>query len=261
MFGVEKQTVELSEYSVEIISPKKKKRKLHENQFYMNVNRRENMHQLIRYKTYFTGSKSKVLNSKIILQYVINRKICEDKEELQYTVPRHGNANVETPFFPLKKSTLEKFKKQVSGEGKRAVSIAHNNAAQSGNEGNDFGDLPRSKKQLIDLSCFPFADNEACDILAYNEKLGDKSILWHHSDIPEDLYVIGTNSIASEMSNAASFKHISVDPTFNLGVFDVTPFTYRSFIFQCKSKNTAQKWVPATMIEQTIIQHSKAADT
>ena len=32
-------------------------------------------------------------------------------------------------------------------------------------------------------------------------------------------------------------------------------------MFQCKSKNVTQKWVPATMIGPTIIQHSKTADT
>ena len=83
----------------------------------MNVNRRENIHGLIRNITYFTDSKKKVLNSKIILQYFINRKICGDKEELQYTAPRHGNTNADTMatpmqtlhFFLLKKSTLDKF--------------------------------------------------------------------------------------------------------------------------------------------------------
>ena len=46
----------------------KKKRKLNENQFYMNVHRRENILRLIRsIITYFTDSKKKVLNSKIIL--------------------------------------------------------------------------------------------------------------------------------------------------------------------------------------------------
>ena len=118
----------------------------------MNVNQRENTHGLIRNITYFTDSKNKVLNSKIILQYFINRKICGDKEELQYTAPRHGNANADTPFFPLKKSTLDMFKKQVSGKGKRAVSTVYDNAAQSQNEDNDYGDLPRSKEELIDLS-------------------------------------------------------------------------------------------------------------
>ena len=132
---------------------------------------------------------------------------------------------LDTTFFPLNKSTLDKFKKQVSGKGKRAVSIVYDNAAQSGNEDNDYGDLPRLKKQLIDLSRSPFADNKVGDILAYNEELGDNSILWHHSDIPENLWVIGTNDIASEMSNAASFRPISVGSTFNFGVFDVTPST------------------------------------
>ena len=86
----------------------------------------------------------------------------------------------------------------------------------------------------------PFADNEVGDILAYNEELGENSSLWHHSGIPEDLWVIGTNDTESEMSNAATLRPISVDPTFNFGVFDVTPFTYRSFMFQCKSKNVVQ---------------------
>ena len=77
---------------------------------------------------------------------------------MQYTVPKHDNANAETPFFPLKKRFDE--------------------------------------------------NNEVGEILAYNEELGDKSILWHHSDIPEDLWVIGTNGIASGMSNAANFRPI-----------------------------------------------------
>ena len=118
-------------------------------------------------------------------------------------------------------------------------------------------DLPRSKKQLTDLLRSPFAYNEVGNIFAYNKELGDNSVLWHHSDIPEDLWVIGTNDIAFEMSNAANFRPISVDPTFNFGVFNVTSFTFRSFMVQCKSKNVAQKWVSATMIGP----HSKTADT
>ena len=118
-------------------------------------------------------------------------------------------------------------------------------------------DLPRSKKQLTDLLRSPFAYNEVGNIFAYNKELGDNSVLWHHSDIPEDLWVIGTNDIAFEMSNAANFRAISVDPTFNFGVFNVTSFTFRSFMVQCKSKNVAQKWVSATMIGP----HSKTADT
>ena len=143
----------------------------------MNVNRRKNIQGLIRNITYFTDSTNKVLNSKIILQYFINQKICKDKEELQYTAPRHGNANADTPFFPLKKTSLDKFKNQVSGKGKRAVSIVMT--------------MQRNLKMKndYDLSRSTFADNEVGDILAFDEELGDNSIFWHHSDIPEDLWV------------------------------------------------------------------------
>lgn len=102
-------------------------------------------------------------------------------------------------------------------------------------------DLPRSKNQPIDLLRSPFAYIEVGNIFAYNKELGKNSVLWHHSDIPKDLWVIGTNGIASEMSYAANFRPISVDPTFNFGVFDVTSFTFRSFMVQCKSKNVAKK--------------------
>ena len=51
------KTVELSDFPVKIISPKK--RKLNENQFYLNVNRRENIHGLIRNITILQIVKSK----------------------------------------------------------------------------------------------------------------------------------------------------------------------------------------------------------
>ena len=84
---------------------------------------------------------------------------------MQYTAPRHGNANADTPFFPLKKTTLDKFKNQVSGKGKRALSIVVT--------------MQRNLKMRkdYDLSRSTFADNEGGDILAFNEELGHNSNL------------------------------------------------------------------------------------
>ena len=61
------------------------------------------------------------------------------------------------------------------------------------------------------------------------------------------------------MANAIALP-ISVDPTFNFGAYDITPFTYRSVVFQCKSKNVGKIWVPATMVGPTTIHHNKSAD-
>ena len=57
--------------------------------------------------------------------------------------------------------------------------------SQIRNEDSDYGDLPQSKKQLIDLPRSSFMDNEVGDILDYNKELNIDAILWHHSDIPE----------------------------------------------------------------------------
>ena len=42
------------------------------------------------------------------------KKKCGDKEEVQYTAPNHGNSGAEKPFFTIKKTTLQNFKKKTS---------------------------------------------------------------------------------------------------------------------------------------------------
>ena len=54
---------------------------------------------------------------------------------------------------------------------------------------------------------------------------------------------------------------ISLNPTFNFGAYNITPFTYKSVVFQWKCKSTVEKWVAATMVEHTIIHNNKSADT
>ena len=60
----------------------------------------------------------------------------------------------------------------------------------------DYGDYPRSKKQLIDISYSLEKSNvhEVGDLLALNYELQDK-IIWHHSDVPSDIWVFGTDSL------------------------------------------------------------------
>ena len=106
----------------------------------------------------------------------------------------------------------------------------YDNVTQMQNEDSDYCDLPRSKKQLIDLSRSSLMDNDVGDIIAYNEELNNDAIVWHHSDIPDDLWVTGTENVAVEMSNAIILP-ISVDPTFNFGAYDITLFTYGSVVF------------------------------
>ena len=86
---------------------------------------------------------------------------------------------------------MQIFKKRVSQTGKRVISVLYDNKTQMRNEDKDYGDLPRSEKQLIDLPRSSLMDNEVLDILAYKEELNNDATLWHHSDIPDDFWVIG----------------------------------------------------------------------
>ena len=52
--------------------------------------------------------------------------------------------------------------------------------------------------------------------------------------MPEDLWVIGTNDIVSEMSNAASFRHILMTQRLNL-VFLMSPLSHTRVL--CFSAN------------------------
>ena len=128
-----------------------KRKILDKNQVYMKINRSENSHGLIRNTVYFKGKDDQVVNSKIVLQYYIDRKICGDKEHIEYIASSHGNSKSQKWFYTMKKSVLSNFKSQLFHKGKRTASILYDNSHQNGSDNRDFGDLPRSKKQLIDL--------------------------------------------------------------------------------------------------------------
>ena len=179
---------------------------------------------------------------------------------MQYTAPNHGNSGAAKLFFVIKRSTLQIFKKQVSQTGKRVISVLYDNKTQMQNEDRDYSDLPRSKKQLIDLPRSSLMNNEVRDILAYNKELNNDATLWHHSDIPDDLWVTENENIVVEMSNGITLP-ISVDPTFNFGAYDITPLTYRIALFQCKSQNLSKKWVPATVVRPAIVYQNKSPNT
>ena len=225
----------------------------------MKVFRSENRHGLVRNIVYFLNKNSKVVNSKLVLQYYINKKVCGNVESVEYTVPSHENSKIETSFYVIKKSTISDCKNQLlSSSSKRSVSVLYDKFCQGFEEDYDYGDQPRSKKQLIDLCRSQHADNEVGDILGYNEELGDDSILWYHGDIPTDLWVIGTKEMLAEIPRASKYFPLSVDPAFNFRAYEVTPVTYRNMLFEYKLRNMRNVWVPATMIDPVIIQHDKS---
>ena len=205
---------------------------------------------------------NQVINSKVILQYYVHNKVCGNIENIEFSVLSHGNSKDKKPFYAIQKSTISSCKSQLSGSSsKRSISVLYDKIHQDIGDDGDFGDRPRSKKQLLDLCRKQFADNEVGDILAYNEELRGGSIIWYHGDISSDLWVIGTENMPAEILNSSKRLPLSTDPTFNFVIYEVTPLTYRNALVESKSKNVRDEWVPATMIGPAIIQHDKSTQT
>ena len=119
---------DINDKCVKAISSSKNNR-LEEGQFFIHINRRENIHGLIRNIVYFKDKNKPTINSNVVLQYFINRKNVEIKKRQKYTTPNHGNSGAEKPLFVIKKSTLQNFKKQVSQNGKRVIRVLYDTNA------------------------------------------------------------------------------------------------------------------------------------
>ena len=69
----------------------------------MKINRSENSNGLIRNTVYFKDKEDQVVNSKTVRQCYIDRKICVDKEEVEYLASTHGNSKSQMLFYTIKK--------------------------------------------------------------------------------------------------------------------------------------------------------------
>ena len=64
-----------------------------------------------------------------------------------------------------------------------------------------------------------------------------------------------------EMCSSAGSFPSSIDPAFNFGSYEETPFPCWSILVESKSKDVTEVWVPATMIGSVVIQHGKSRET
>eukprot|EP00795_Rhopilema_esculentum_P015816 gene15815-7125_t len=207
----------------------RKKLKLQEDGMHLMVNRRENDCGFIRNIMYFLGRDEKIVGDSIVL---LNRAICGNIEEIQFDVPAHGNArhnNRRSQFHPLKKSTLDAVHQAICPSEKTNSGRIYDNVTKCViNTDHDYGDIPRSKKQIIDLSYARHSKerrnstNEVEALLAYNEGLGDDGIILLHSDIPSDLWVLSNKRMLFDSRRSEGGLPISVEPTFNFGKFELS---------------------------------------
>ena len=157
-------------------------------QYHLAIHRDRNKHGLVRNLWYLTDA------NEIVLQYYIDRKICEGKEELEFIPESHGNSKSGNPYYRKKSSLLHEIRSATITIGEKRTS-AHQIIKNVKLKGIlDFGDIPRSKKQIYDLAKSNQGNKmgEVESILVCNAELEQEEIIWFHRDLPSDLWVCGT---------------------------------------------------------------------
>lgn len=153
----------------------------------------------------------------------------------------HGNAKHDhKPFIRTTPSTLQKLKlcsKKLPP--RQAVSKV---TTEKGGvlKANSVGSIPRNRKQVYNISCREAEDNDALlsVMVMCKESMGrsDDPFVRIVTSAPEPMSILCTNAqlldIEHFCTDPLTFGPLSVDPTFDLGDFNVTVTSYRNLLLR-----------------------------
>ena len=242
------------EMEIQILAKRKVELEM-KGQFHMHINSKRNAFGLSRSIFFLTNHDGDILHNTCLLQYHIDKENCDD---VVFEVARHGNRKTgDKPFYPTQKSTMEALKEELSTKPVSGVFKMVSSSAGGILRARQPEQLPRSRQQLYDIkSKMKKSVDEVEELLLYSKTMDDPIVLEHH-DVPEDLWVLGKQHMCNDLSRfccseVMSFP-LSVDPTFNFGRYEVTPYSYKHLLL--KSKRTKETPV---FLGPTAIHYSKS---
>ena len=177
------------------------------------------------------------------------------------TILSHGNAKSLKPFYPTLPSTVERIKHESTSIGPKETVAVVSCKVGGVLDASCPGALPRSEQQVSDYkrrtsttgspaSRFKGDDLYTVMLTAHMEDPSHQFV----RDVkayPEPAIVVGLNQQFNDIVRFCTSSHehciLTVDPTFCLGDFDVTPTTYR-LIVECKRTTISPVMLGPTMI-------------
>ena len=168
-------------------------------------------------------------------------------------ISSHGNSKEKRPFYPTWPSTRDLIKSRCIKEGPKET-IEHVSSQVGGvAQALGPGQLPRSEKQVTNmrrsekLKGRNKGDAAADDLFVVMQRAHteDPSVQFVRGmrTAPDPAIVLAYDFQLSDVvrfctSSTAEFCVLTIDPTFSLGEFDVTPITYRHLLLESKRSNT-----------------------
>lgn len=234
---------------IQILEKRKVELKM-EGQIHLHINSKRNAFGLCRSIFFLSKREREILHNTCLLQYHIEKENCD---EVVYDVAPHGNRKKdEKPFYPTQKSTMQAIKQELSVKPASGVFKSVSSSAGGILGARQPEQLPRSKQQLYDIkSKMKRSVDEVEELLVYAKSVDDPIVLEHH-DMPEDLWVFGKEHMCQDLSRFCCSEimsyPLSVDPTFNFGRFEVTPYSYKHLFLNSKRTKEAPVFLGPTAI-------------
>ena len=170
-------------------------------------------------------------------------------EDFVPVIVGHGNSKTGQPFYPTLPSTMKQIVRESQSKGPKET-VAMVSATVGGVIGADCpGSLPRDERQVINArqtlkkvkrAVLPTDSDDELFILMQQAKLGDSTgfFIRELKAAPEPALILARDyqlhDIVRFCTNQGIFSVLTVDPTFCLGDFDVTPVSYRHLLLQSR---------------------------
>ena len=151
---------------------------------------------------------------------------------------KHGNAKEDIPFFPTLASTRDLVKMECQDSGPKQV--LHNVSSRIGGllSSSCPGELPRNERQIkYEKKVKVPGCNPADELYSIMFKARQELITFVRDIkvLPEPAIILALDYQLDDLVRfATNDDHcvLTIDPTFSLGKFDVTPITYRHLLFK-----------------------------
>ena len=179
-----------------------------------------------------------------------------DRKEHSIDLQPHGNAKHKSdPFWRVKPSTVQMIKKEMS-QNKRPIKVleAVENKIGGVMNAQSSCDLPRDRRQLYNIKNAEKLKQESCimapgvsrtDTLAHimntcKQENGINAFIRSVEAAPEPMCVLATDQQLTDLERFCTSDEssvLSVDPTYNLGPFYVTPTTFHNLTVETRQHN------------------------
>ena len=191
------------------------------------------------------------------------------------TLSSHGNSKIAQPFLPTWPSTLNRIKEECISKGPKAVVEQVSSEVGGIICASEPGQLPRNELQVSNQKR-KGKSSGAVTFVGKNAAADDLFVIMQqaHTQDPSHKFVRDIKTapepaivLASEQQHndlvrfctcSEEFSIVTIDPTFSLGEFDVTPMTYRHLLLTTRRNKQLQ---PPIFLGPTLIHYRKTFPT